>query len=67
MDPYGIGAIATEFLVAHVGMKKFVEIYREIGTGKNLSKAFFSATGVSLNDFYLMFEDARATLGAPRG
>jgi hypothetical protein len=67
MDPYGIGAIATEFLVAHVGMKKFVAIYREIGTGKTLAKAFFSATGVSLNDFYLMFEDARATLGAPRG
>lgn len=67
MDPYGIGAIATEFLVAHVGMKKFVAVYREIGTGKSFAKAFAAATGVSLNDFYLMFEDARATLGAPRG
>ena len=67
MDPYGIGAIATEFLVAKVGMKKFVAVYREIGAGKSFSKAFNDATGVSLNDFYLMFEDARATLGAPRG
>ena len=67
MDPYGIGAIATEFLVAHVGMKKFVAVYREIGAGKTFAKAFNDATGVSLNDFYLMFEDARATLGAPRG
>lgn len=67
MDPYGIGSIATEFLVAHVGMKKFVAVYREIGTGKTFAKAFNDATGVSLNDFYLMFEDARATLGAPRG
>jgi hypothetical protein len=67
MDPYGIGAIATEFLVANVGMKKFVAVYREIGAGKSLAKAFHSSTGVSLNDFYLMFEDARATLGAPRG
>jgi hypothetical protein len=48
-------------------MKKFVAVYREIGAGKSLAKAFHSATGVSLNDFYLMFEDARETLGAPRG
>ena len=67
MDPYGIGSIATEFLVAHVGMKKFVAVYREIGAGKTFAKAFHDATGVSLNDFYLMFEDARAVLGAPRG
>ena len=67
MDPYGIGALATEFLVAHVGMKKFVAVYREIGAGKTFAKAFNDATGVSLNDFYLMFEDSRATLGAPRG
>lgn len=67
MDPYGIGALATEFLVAHVGMKKFVAVYREIGAGKTFAKAFNDATGVSLNDFYLMFEDARSALGAPRG
>ena len=67
MDPYGIGAIATEFLVANVGMKKFVSVYREIGAGKSFAKAFNDGTGVSLNDFYLMFEDARASLGAPRG
>ncbi len=67
MDPYGIGAIATEFLVANVGMKKFVAVYREIGAGKSFAKAFNDATGVSLNDFYLMFEDARDSLGAPRG
>jgi hypothetical protein len=67
MDPYGIGAIATEFLVANVGMKKFVSVYREIGAGKSFAKAFNDATGVSLNDFYLMFEDARDSLGAPRG
>jgi hypothetical protein len=67
MDPYGIGSIATEFLVSRVGMKKFVAVYREIGAGKSFSKAFNDATGVSLNDFYLMFEDSRAVLGAPRG
>ena len=67
MDPYGIGAIATEFLVANVGMAKFVNVYAQIGTGKSFKDAFKAATGVALSDFYLMFEDARAVLGAPRG
>jgi hypothetical protein len=66
MDPYGIGAVATEFLVANVGMAKFVNVYAQIGTGKSFKDAFKAATGVALSDFYLMFEDARATLGAPR-
>jgi hypothetical protein len=67
MDPYGIGAIATEFLVANVGMAKFVGIYTQIGTGKTFEQAFKASTGVSLADFYLMFEDSRSVLGAPRG
>ncbi|MFM5967507.1 MAG: hypothetical protein ACKOQ8_00515, partial [Micrococcales bacterium] len=66
IDPYGIGMIATEFLVSKVGMTKFVDIYRQIGTGKSFKDAFVAATGVPLNDFYLMFEDARAALGVPR-
>ncbi len=67
MDPYGIGAIATEFLVANVGMAKFVGIYSQIGRAKTFEEAFKASTGVTLADFYLMFEDARAVLGAPRG
>ena len=66
IDPYGIGMIATEFLVSKVGMTKFVDIYRQIGTGKSFKDAFVTATGVPLNDFYLMFEDARVALGVPR-
>jgi hypothetical protein len=65
VDPYGIGEIATEFLVANVGMTKFVDIYRQIGTGASFAVAFEKATGVPLADFYLMFEDARADLGIP--
>lgn len=66
VDPYGIGEIATEFLVANVGMKKFVDIYRKVGTGLPFDLAFQIATGVPLNDFYLMFEDSRAALGIPQ-
>ena len=66
VDPYGIGEIATEFLVANVGMSKFIDIYRWAGKGKSFEESFERATNVPLADFYLMFEDARATLGAPK-
>lgn len=66
MDPYGIGSIATEYLVANVGMTKFLNVYKEVGKGKSFSAAFQAATGIALADFYTAFETARSTLGAPR-
>jgi hypothetical protein len=65
-DPYGIGAIATEFLVANVGMGKFMDIYSNLGKNMKFADAFKSATGVELADFYTMFEEVRADLGTPR-
>jgi hypothetical protein len=66
MDPYGIGAIATEYLVANVGMDKFLNVYREVGKGRSFSVAFLNATGISLADFYSAFELSRSTLGVAR-
>jgi len=65
-DPYGIGAIATEFLVANVGMEKFMEVYKNIGKKKSFADSFKTATGVELTDFYTMFEEVRSVLGIPR-
>jgi hypothetical protein len=65
IDPYGIGDVATEFLVANVGMKRFIDIYRQLGYN-DFPTAFEKATGVPLTDFYLMFEDARSDLGVPQ-
>ena len=67
IDPYGVGQIATEFLVAKIGVEKMIKIYEEIKTVTSFSNAFKSATGVELADFYAMFEEVRATLGATRG
>jgi hypothetical protein len=64
-DPYGIGCLATELLVANVGMERFLNIYREVGRGRTFDAAFGVATGVTLADFFLMFEDARSSLGIP--
>ena len=66
IDPYGIGAIATELLVANVGIEKFMEVYKNLGKKKKFADAFKTATGVELTDFYTMFEEARPDLGIPR-
>jgi len=65
-DPYGIGAIATEFLVANVGMEKFMNVYINLGKNMKFPDAFKSATGVDLADFYAMFEEIRSTLDTPK-
>jgi hypothetical protein len=65
-DPYGIGWIATEFLVSEIGMPHYLQIYRDFSDGRSMSDAFKSAAGVSLEDFYSMFEEIRGTLGVPR-
>jgi hypothetical protein len=65
-DPYGIGAIATELLVANVGIEKFMEVYKNLGKKKKFADAFKTATGVELTDFYTMFEEVRPDLGIPR-
>jgi hypothetical protein len=65
-DPYGIGAIATEFLVANIGMDRFMDIYGNLGKNMKFADAFKSSTGVDLSDFYVMFEEIRADLGTPR-
>jgi hypothetical protein len=65
-DPYGVGAIATEFLVVNVGMDGLVRVYAEMGRGRTFPDAFATGTGVALVDFYEMFEEVRATLGVAR-
>jgi len=67
VDPYAIGEIATELLVANVGMQKFMDIYSQLKITKlDFSAAFLNATGVKLADFYTMFEEVRGTLGCPK-
>ena len=66
IDPYGIGAIATEFLVANVGIEKFMEVYKNLGKKKKFADSFNTATGVELTDFYTMFEEVRPVLGIAR-
>ena len=63
-DTYGIGAIAIEFLVANIGMIKFMKIYEPPFV--SFADSFKYASGVSLPDFYTMFEEIREVLKIPR-
>jgi len=64
IDTYGIGAIAIEFLVANIGMIKFMKIYEPPFV--SFADSFKYASGVSLPDFYTMFEEIREVLKIPR-
>ena len=66
-NPYGIGCVATEFIVASVGMEKYLNIYRSLGLGKDFKSSFETATGMPLLDFYAKFEIIRNKVGMPRG
>ena len=66
-DPYGLGEVATEFIVANVGIEKLLGIYAALGQGKSFAQAFEAGTAVKLDDFYSMFEESRPTLGVALG
>lgn len=54
--PYDIGRVAVEYLVASGGFDKFLNIFAEVGNGKSLEEAFIYLYGITLNDFYVKFE-----------
>lgn len=66
IDVYAIGYAGTEYLVASAGMERFVDVYRQMGTGKTFPDAFLAATGRTLDSFYDAFEAARGGLGFAR-
>ena len=65
-DPYAIGYAGSEYLIAQIGVEKFLNIYAELGKGKTFGDAFKDATGFPLDEFYIRFEMDRAALGFPR-
>lgn len=62
LDPYGIGQVATEYLVASVGFKALIDIYKNYKESKNFPSAFQQAVGISIEDFYSKFEAARSSM-----
>jgi hypothetical protein len=61
--PYTIGRAATEYIVASVGVDKYFQIYRNVGSGQSFPDAFASATGISLASFYEKFDRLQKNIG----
>ena len=62
---YNIGHIATEYIVASIGFKKFLEIWKDYAVTKNFYLSFERITGISTTTFYSKFESARQSLRIP--
>lgn len=62
---YNIGHIATEYIVASIGFKKFLEIWKDYAVTKNFYLSFEKITGISTTTFYSKFESARQSLQIP--
>jgi hypothetical protein len=61
-DPYTIGQLATEYLVASAGFESLINIFKFSKTEKTFSAAFKKAVGLSLDEFYLKFESSRSLM-----
>lgn len=61
-DPYTIGQLATEYLVASVGFESLMNVFNLSKTEESFSDAFKQAVGISLDEFYLKFESSRSLM-----
>jgi hypothetical protein len=62
-NPYGIGRVATEYIVANIGVEGFLEIYKNTSSLSDFAAGFEKAAGISLNDFYNKFDGMRSKVG----
>jgi hypothetical protein len=63
LNPYEIGMLASEYLIASAGLQPFLDFYSNLPKSKNFDEAFQKSFRISVNDFYLAFDKARANLG----
>jgi hypothetical protein len=56
---YGIGQVATEYIIASVGFKSLLDIFKFTKEEGNFAAGFKRATQIELSDFYNKFEAAR--------
>jgi hypothetical protein len=65
IDPYIIGRVGTEYLVASIGFQKFLDIFKSFKETKNFERSFELVAGLKISDFYEKFEKVRTALGMP--
>ena len=58
LENYYLGQMATEYIVANIGMDSMLQIWINMGAGLRFDKGFEQATGISLTKFYATFDIA---------
>lgn len=53
---YVQGHAAIEYLVANAGIESVMQVFTNIGSGDNFKEAFEGAIGMSLEEFYTLFD-----------
>ncbi len=56
-DPYEYGSLATEYIIASVGVEALMNIWKLAGEGESFEDAFEEALGISVPDFYAAYDD----------
>jgi hypothetical protein len=62
LNPYVIGQVATEYLIASIGFKPLIDIWKFTKEDGNFEAGFKRATGVTLAEFYERFDKARDSI-----
>jgi hypothetical protein len=55
-DPYSYGQLATEYIIASVGIEPLMNIWKLAGEGASFEDAFEEALGISVQDFYAAYD-----------
>ena len=63
--PYGVGRVATEYIVASIGFQKMLDIWSDFATSRNFETSFEKVTGISKEAFYTKFDQIRTKVGLP--
>jgi len=66
-NPYGIGMVACEYIVASSSFDALLAVFTEMSRGFTFDVAFEKSVGLSLNNFYSNFEKIRGNAGVPYG
>lgn len=60
--PYDFGRLATEYIVASVGVESLMNVWVYMGEGDPFETAFERAVGISVADFYEAYDQVIVTL-----
>jgi hypothetical protein len=62
IDPYNYGGLATEYIIASLGVGPLLDVFRYAGEGSSFEEAFEKAIGLSVEEFYEAFDTMNVEL-----